>query len=379
MTRTPLSIAIITSQAFSLINFRYHLILKMVERGLKVFTLAPDFDDKTREQIVKAGAIPVDYSVSRAGMNPGKDFVDVIRLVLLLKRLSPEIILSYFIKPVLYGSIAAWISGVPRRFSIIEGLGYVFVDDVQGTPLRRRFLRWSVLQLYKLALTCNHRVFFLNKDDINYFLEKKLTANQQIAFIDGIGVDLNYYHLEPPVIKPVTFLYIGRMLKEKGVYDFVDAARLVRLRFPLVRFVLVGDVDINPGSLNENTILNWVREGLVVWTGHVDDVRQEIKRASVFVLPSYREGKPRSIQEAMAAGRPVITTEVPGCRETVENGLNGYLVPPRSPKELAQAMVRFIEDPNLILTMGKEGRRLAEERFNVDVINKEILTAMGII
>jgi glycosyltransferase involved in cell wall biosynthesis len=372
------SIAVITSQAFSLINFRGPLISRLVEKGLRVFALAPDFDEKLRKQILQYGAIPIDCSLSRAGMNPIRDFVDILRLFLLLKRLAPDITLTYFIKPVMYGSTAAWLAGVPKRFSMIEGLGYVFMDDAQAISVRRRLLRWGVLRLYKLSLACNLRVFFLNNDDITYFLDKNMVSNQQIAYIDGIGVDLGYYKLEPPVTRPVTFLYIGRMLREKGVYDFVEAARLVRLRFSEARFLLVGGVDFNPGSIGENEILEWVEEGLVEWTGHVDDVRQEIQKASVFVLPSYREGKPRSTQEAMAAGRPVITTEVPGCRETVKNGLNGYLVEVRNPGELAEAMVRFAENPDLIITMGREGRHLAEKRFNVHVINQEILTVMGI-
>ena len=311
-------------------------------------------------------------------MNPVRDLADIVRLAFLLRRLRPEMTLTYFIKPVMYGSIAAWLAGVPRRFSMIEGLGYVFMDDIQGVSLNRRFLRLGVSWLYKLALACNLRVFFLNDDDMDFFLRKKLVAARQIAYIDGIGLDLEHYRLEPPAAGPVSFLFVGRMLREKGIYDFIEAAKRVRRRFPEARFVLVGGVDCNPGSVREKEILSWVRDGLVEWTGNIDDVREELRKASVFVLPSYREGKPRSTQEAMAAGRPVITTAVPGCRETVEDGRNGYLVAVRNPDELARAMIRFIEEPDLITTMGCESRRIAERRFDVHAINLTILDVLGV-
>ena len=370
------SIAIITSQAFSLVNFRGPLIARLVEKGLTVFALAPDYDEDIRRQITEKGAVPVDFSLSRAAMNPVRDMADILRLALLLKRLGPGMTLTSFIKPVMYGSIAAWLAGVPKRFSMIEGLGYVFMDDIHAISFRRRVLRWGVSRLYKLALSCNLRVFFLNNDDMQFFLDEKLVSHNQIAYIDGIGLDLDYYRLEPPVTGPVTFIYIGRMLREKGLYDFIEAAKRVRSRFSEARFVLVGGVDCNPGSVSERELLAWVRDGLVEWTGCIDDVRDELRKASVFVLPSYREGKPRSTQEAMAAGRPVITTEVPGCRETIENDRNGFLVAVRSPEALAQAMIRFIEEPALIESMGSESRRIAEQRFDVHAINRTIMDVL---
>jgi glycosyltransferase involved in cell wall biosynthesis len=372
------SIAIITSQAFSLVNFRGPLIARLVEKGLTVFALAPDYDDELRGRIRGIGAVPVDFSLSRAEMNPVRDIADIVRLVLLLRRLAPGMTLTYFIKPVMYGSIAARLAGVPQRFSMIEGLGYVFMDDSRAISLPRRILRWGVSRLYRLALASNQRVFFLNNDDIELFLEEKLVPLDRIAYIDGIGLDLEHYCVEPQASGPLSFIYVGRMLREKGLYDFIEAARAVRRRYADVRFVLVGDVDCNPGSVSENEILAWVKEGLVEWMGSVDDVREALRKASVFVLPSYREGKPRSTQEAMAAGRPIITTAVPGCRETVEEGRNGFLVAVRSPWELAQAMIRFIEEPGLVASMGAESRRIAEQRFDVHAINRRILDVLGV-
>jgi len=169
------------------------------------------------------------------------------------------------------------------------------------------------------------------------------------------------------------------MLKEKGVYDFVEAARRVRKRYPAARFVLVGGGDQNPGSVTEAELGAWVAEGLVEWPGQVDDVRPWLARASVFVLPSYyREGLPRGSQEALAMGLPVITTDWVGCRETVKDGVNGFLVPVRDSNALARAMIRFIESPGLIGRMGLEGRRIAEERFDAHVINRRIMEVLGL-
>jgi glycosyltransferase involved in cell wall biosynthesis len=370
-------IAIISTQAYSLVNFRGPLIRALSGKGIKVYALAPDFDEWTRSQVVDLGAEPVDCSLSRAGMNPIIDLVDVFLLAKLLKRLAPDVTLAYFIKPVIYGSIAAWLARVPKSFSMIEGLGYVFLDDLESMTLRRRILRWTVSRLYKFALMLNQKVFFLNSDDCVQFVEEGIVAKKRVVRIDGIGLDLDHFAPVPAVLRPITFLLIARMLREKGVYDFIEAARQIRKHYPTVRFLLVGGVDHNPGSVTDAELHAWVEEGLVEWPGQVKDVRPWFAQASVFVLPSYyREGLPRSNMEALAMGVPVITTDWVGCRETVQSGINGFLVPVRDPKVLAEAMMKFVITPELILTMGQEGRRIAEERFDVHAINRRIIEVL---
>jgi glycosyltransferase involved in cell wall biosynthesis len=370
------SIAIITSQAFSVWNFRGPLIRALTDQGVIVYALAPDFDDLSRKRVRELGAVPIDYILMRTGMNPVHDISAFFNLLQLLKRLSPDVALAYFIKPVIYGSIAAWQARVPKRFSMIEGLGYVFMEDTESITWKRRMLRCVISYLYKFSLSFNKKVFFLNKDDIHQFVVKGIVNEKKVVRIDGIGLNLAYYMFMSSVLRPITFILIARMLREKGVYDFVEAARQVRLRYPAVRFLLVGGVDQNPGSLTETELRSWVNEGLVEWPGHVTDVRPWFAQSSVFVLPSYREGMPRCSQEAMAMGRPVITTDSIGCRETVEDGINGFIVPVRDPASLARAMIRFIESPDLIEIMGREGRRIAEERFDVHVINRQIIEAL---
>jgi glycosyltransferase involved in cell wall biosynthesis len=369
-------IAIISSQAFSLVNFRGELIRAMKQKGLQVSALAPDYTEETRLAVHRLGADAIDYSISRAGMNPLRDVIDAVGLAQKLRRLRPDVTLGYFVKPVIYGSLASWIARVPRRFSMIEGLGYVFTASPESQSLRRAVLRSAVSACYRFALGLNARVFFLNPDDIRMFVEGRIVSPEKVIHLDGIGLDLAAFEPAPPVLSPVSFLLTARMLREKGVYEYVDAAREIRRRYPETRFVLVGDADVNPGSLHSDELSAWVKEGLVEWPGHVADVRPWIRRSSVFVLPSYREGLPRSIQEAMAMARPIITTDAPGCRETVVDGENGFTVPVGNSAALADAMIRFIERPELIEMMGRKSRCMAESRFDVHDVNRRILAAI---
>ena len=374
---TSRSCAIISSQAFSLLNFRGPLISSLVALGVKVYALAPDFDDGMRRKITGLGALPVDYGLVRTGMNPVRDGLDMLRLAVLLRRLRPEVTLGYFIKPVIFGTLAASLAGVPRRVAMIEGLGYVFTPFAGHEPVKRKILRVLVSCLYKWSLGHAHIVFLLNDDDIIEMVGSNVVKPDQIVKLNGIGVDLADWMPAAVVTQPVTFLLAARLLREKGIAEYAEAARIVKSQYPNTRFILLGGVDPNPGSLNTHEVSEWVKEGLLEWPGHVA-VQPWLAQASVYVLPSYyREGVPRSTQEAMAMGRAVITTDAPGCRETVVEGQNGFLVPVRDAEALADAMMRFIKQPELIETMGKASRALAEERFDVHKVNAIMLAAMG--
>lgn len=363
---------IIASQAFSLLNFRGPLISALVSQDIEVLAIAPDYDDKTRISVRALGAVPIDCSLSRTGMNPFRDGFDMFRLALLLRRLRPDVTLAYFAKPVIFGTLAAWLAGVPRRVAMIEGLGYVFTSSSEGDPVRRKLLRSLVSRLYQFALARAHKVIFLNDDDINEFVGAGLVKESHVVKLGGIGVDLTEWPLTLPVTQPVTFMLVARLLREKGIVEYAEAARVVKARYPMARFVLLGGLDPNPGALTQLEVQAWVAEGLLEWPGHVL-VRPWLAQTSVYVLPSYREGVPRSTQEAMAMGRAVITTNAPGCRETVEEGVNGFLVPVRDVTALANAMLRFLHAPELIERMGRESRRLAEDRFDVSKINARLL------
>lgn len=369
--------ALITSQAFSLSNFRGPLITALILQGVEVFAIAPDFNEETRASVRLLGAVPVDCSLSRTGMNPLRDIASVWRLASLLRRLKIETSLAYFIKPVIFGNLAAFFARVPKRFCMIEGLGYVFTPPAGLEPFKRKILRGVVSLLYKWSLKRADAVFLLNNEDIYDMVRRGLVQPVQVVKLNGIGVDLEDWRPAEAVNQPITFLLAARLLREKGVVEYAEAARMVKSQYPNTRFVLLGGVDPNPGSLNIREVTEWVKEGLLEWPGHVP-VKEWLAQTSVYVLPSYyREGVPRSTQEAMAMGRAVITTDAPGCRETVVEGLNGFLVPVRDAVALAAAMIRFVEQPELIETMGKASRVLAEERFDVHKVNALMLSAMG--
>jgi glycosyltransferase involved in cell wall biosynthesis len=277
---------------------------------------------------------------------------------------------------VIFGTLAAWLALVPHRVCLISGLGYVFTDSGEGWSCKHRLLRAGVSWLYQLALGLAQRVVFQNQDDITEFVQAGLVAPAKVIHISGTGVDLNQWTASPPCTQPITFLLAARLLREKGIRQYADAARQIKAQYPKVRFVLLGGGDTNPGSLKNAEVQAWVNEGLLEWPGHVS-VQPWLMQASVYVLPSYREGLPRSTQEAMAMGRAVITTDAPGCRETVDDGVNGFLVPVRDVKALVAAMLRFIENPDLIESMGQQSRRLAEERFDVHIINARLLKVIG--
>jgi len=373
------SVAFISSQAFSVANFRGPLIRLLVNKGITVYALVPDFDQETRSTVQRLGAHPIDVSMSRAGMNPIKDWLDVFRLSWKLRGLQVDGTFAYFIKPAIFGTIGATIAGVPKRFTMIEGAGYVF-NEQADLPSSRRLLRYFVILLYRLALRWAYKVFFLNTEDQQLFIENKMVSRSKSVLLNGIGVDLKFFSFRSPNSKQICFLMAARLLKEKGVYDYVNAARRVKKEYPNVRFLLLGSIDVNPDSISPTDLEHWISEGLIECPGHVQDVRQWIEQASVFVLPSYyREGIPRSIQEAMAMGRPIITTNSVGCKETVDEGVNGFKVPIRDPEALAETMVKFIQHPDLVVTMGQNSRLIAEKKFDVEKINAEILFEMGVV
>ncbi|CAM3875561.1 glycosyltransferase family 4 protein [Castellaniella denitrificans] len=364
-------LAIISHHAVDLLKFRGHLIRDLAASGVRVRCLAPDYDAATRAELTALGAVPIDYRLQRTGMNPLRDLMDVARLIQILRRLAPDVVFAFSTKPMVYGTLAAWLAGVPRRVAMVEGAGYVFTASDGRDAWTRRALRLVVEVLYRMALGRAHRVIFLNPDDQREFVEWGLVARARSALLGGIGVDLQAWREAPPVVEPMCFLLVGRLLREKGIVEYAAAARWVKERYPRTRFVLLGGLDSNPGGLSRAQVQAWVDEDLLEWPGYVP-VRPWLERASVFVLPSYREGVPLSTQEAMAMGRPVITTDVPGCRETVRDGVNGYLVPARDAAALAKAMLRFLDDPGRVASMGRASRRMAESCFDVRKINQKL-------
>ena len=373
----PRRIGILTSKALSLTNFRGPLISEWISKGYAVYAIAPDFDDDSRNRIRSLGARPVDIQMSRAGRNPLVDLWSFISLVFVLRKLRLEMVFCYYIKPVVYGMLAARIVGVQRRFALIAGAGYIFSEPKNNNPTHR-MVRLFVAWLCKRGLLTSDKVFFQNEEDMSAFVEGGIVIKDKAVITGGTGVDLERYTPTDPTTKPITFILVARLLIEKGILDYVEAARQVGENVQDARFLLLGGLDSNPNGFKRKEVESWVEQGVLEWLDEVRDVRPWLSKSSVFVLPSYREGVPRSSQEAMATGLPVITTDSVGCRDTVIHGETGLLVPPRDPKDLVSAMMHFVKNPEDIKRMGEAGRRYAEERFDVRKINKKILQAMKI-
>lgn len=370
-----MKIAVIASYAPSLTIFRGPLLAEMVARGHSVTGYAPDPDPQLVAALAALGVQCRAYPLQRTGLNPLRDARTLAALTASLRRDRPDAALCYTIKPVIYGTLAARLAAVPRRFAMIEGLGYAFTE-ADTDSRKRQLIATLARSLYRLALPLNEKVFFLNPDDQRLFVETGLVRAAQAVLVNGTGVDLDFYAPAAPVTDGPVFLLIARLLADKGIREYVAAARTLKARYPQAVFRLVGPYDPNPAAIQPDEIAAWQAEGAVEYLGETRDVRPFIAASSVYVLPSYREGTPRTILEALAMGRPVVTTDAPGCRETVAAGVNGFLVPPRDVAALAAALERFILQPDLIATMGAHSRALAVEKYDVHQVNAAMLAAM---
>lgn len=359
----------------SILRFRGALIDALIAAGETVHVVAPGLGAESafRGQLVERGVICHSISLQRTGTNPLADAKVAVQLCLLMLRVRPDRVLAYTVKPVIYGMIAAKLVRVPKRYALITGLGYAF----QGGG-ERGGIQSLVKRLYAFALRGVEKVFFQNPDDEQLFREAGLISGSHLSCVlNGSGVDVNAYQFTELPLAP-RFLLIGRLLGDKGIREYAEAARRVRERHPHVAFGVVGWIDENPDSISERELDSWVRAGVIEFYGRLEDVRPAISNCTVYVLPSYREGTPRTVLEAMAMGRAIITTDAPGCRETVVDGVNGVLVPVKAVGELAEAMMRFIEDPDLAKRMGRQSRQIAEERYDVHRVNTVMLGEMGV-
>jgi glycosyltransferase involved in cell wall biosynthesis len=369
------SVLMVASKARSLVNFRGPLIMALIERGIQVHVAAPKINEKEgcKETLKSWGVHVHELPMDRAGIDVIRDARTFRRLWVLMREVRPEAFFAYTVKPVIYGCMAARFSGIQYRFPLITGLGYAFID---GASRKRNIVRKAIRLLYKISLKGSKRIFFQNPDDQALFREMKLVAPEtKSVVVNGSGVDTDRF--SPANFSSLScFIMIGRFLGDKGIREYFEAARIIKNEFPDARFLLVGFVDDNPNSVAQEEVDSWINSGVIECLGKLDDVRPALAEASVFVLPSYREGTPRTVLEAMSMGRPIITTDAPGCRETVIDGKNGYLVPVKSSVALADAMRKFIENPEHIAIMGAVSRQIAEDKYDADVVAKEMVDEM---
>lgn len=371
MTDRP-KVVLLGSYAPSLILFRGPLIAELVRRGYAVIAMAPRIDAETAAAVRALGAEVEEIALDNASMSPTATFATIRALEAAFRRIAPQAVIAYTIKPVTLGTLAAKRAGVPTIVALITGLGFAFTD---GGGMKRRLSRIVATFLYKRALKQASSVIFQNPDDRAYFRAEGILRRDDAAVVNGSGIDLSRFEPAPLPAHPI-FLMIARLLGDKGVREYAAAAALVKAQYPEARFQLVGYLDPSPDGVTQAEVDGW--SGAVEYLGRMDDVRPAIAAARVYVLPSYREGTPRSSLEAMAMGRAVVTTDVPGCRETVVDGVNGLLVPVRDAPALAAAMTRFIAEPGLAEHMGRESRLYAEAKFDVHRVNAAILEAAGL-
>ncbi len=414
-------ILIVGSVAGSLVNFRGDLIKQWRQRGFAVTALTRPAEAMRQANIRALGAKYRPIPLYRDGMTPLQDLKLLFSLRRIIREEQPAYIFAYTVKPIIYAAFSARLTGKTRLFAMITGLGFAF----SGGSLKQRLVKSVLRLMYRGALKRCELVFFQNRDDLALFRKLKIIKpDQKVELVNGSGVNLDhYYYSKPAPAKELTFLLIARLLTSKGIREYAEAAQIIRAKYPKasnaledpkaledlndrkdsqgfevfkdlkkpghpacsqdpnypgVRFVLVGRLLDAPGSIDREELDRWQEEGLLEYAGGTYDVRPYLEACSVYVLPSYREGTPRSVLEAMAMGRPVITTDAPGCRETVTEGRNGFLVPVRDSEALADAMEKFMREPALIEKMGAQSRKYAEEKFDVKKVNQVILAAMGL-
>jgi glycosyltransferase involved in cell wall biosynthesis len=285
-------------------------------------------------------------------------------------------VISYTIKPVIYSGLILKFFKKISYYPLITGLGYAFS---KRNTIKQKIFKFLMIKLYTQGLKSSNKIIFQNKDDQSLFLKLKIIKKKKISnVVNGSGVDLSLYPLTNLPSKPI-FLMIARLLVEKGVREFVEAAKIVRLRFPNAKFQLVGGLDQNPLSISSKELHLWINQGNIEYLGELKSVQSILQSSKFFVLPSYREGTPRSILEALSTGRPIITTDTPGCRETVIHEKNGLLVPVRNATALAKAMIKLLnEKEENLKKMAKESYLIAKNKFEIDKVNKNMLKIMDL-
>lgn len=368
-----MKIAILVCYNPTLVNFRLDLMSEMIRLGHQVIAVGNESDEKWNKILQSYGIEYRFIKMQRNGLNPVWDFFSFVQLVKLLKKENPDRVFTSQAKMVLYGGLAASFLGIREVYPLIAGLGSVFL----ASGMKGRILRKVLMCGYRLSLRKSPSIFFQNQDDASFFVDNKIVPSDRIVFLNGSGVNLERFAKQPfPEI--FGFLCVSRIIRDKGVLEYLSACRMVRKQYPEVRCLLVGPFDSNPSALNQGDLQPYIDDGSIEYFGEQADVRPYLAQCSVYVLPSYREGTPKSVLEAMSCGKAIITTETPGCRETVKEGKNGFLVPIKDDKAIAEKMLFLFQNPDVCEHMGNASRQIAKQRFDVRLVNQVILQTMRI-
>lgn len=369
-----MKVAVLSSHTGSLFWFRMDMMKEFIKKGHKVIALGPEDEDKWKAKFREYNIEYKQFFVDRNGINPLKDLKTLRELYQFMKEEKPDKVFTYQAKTVVYGSIAAKMNGITEVYSLIAGLGSVF----RGTGFKNRIVKTIMKIEYKAACKCSKIVFFQNNDDKNEFIRNGLISDKKTVIINGSGVNLEKFKPSPFPEEPA-FLFIGRLIKDKGIIEYLEACKEIKKKYPRVRCLLVGPYDSNPSALKPEELRSYIESGVIEYFGEQDDVRPFISQCSTYVLPSYHEGTPKTVLEAMAMGRPIITSDAPGCRETVKDGVNGYLVKVKDVEGLVSRMEYLICNPEICRQMSVQSIRIAREKYDVRTINRNIMQVMGLI
>jgi glycosyltransferase involved in cell wall biosynthesis len=379
MNITGKKIFIVCDSSRSLLDFRGKLIEKMqIDNQVYVFTPRID-QESVRNRLKELNVITYESNLNGSNVSIMSDLQFIYALYKLIRKIKPDIFFPYTFKPVIYGSFLAKLCNVNLIAPMLTGLGYNFTDNPNSNKWVVKITRF----LLKFSLQPNPRlnIIFQNKDDSQRLLDLKiLNKKHQVYVVNGSGVDLTHYQYSKPSVSPITFLMVSRLINAKGIKEYYDAAKLIKQRFPQTVFKLIGPYDDNIDTISPQLYQAIASGETIKYVGQVDDVRPDIEQSSVMVLPSYYgEGVPRCVLEGMAMGRPVITSDSVGCRETINpepENANGFLIPIKNASALASKMTYFIEHSEDIVNYGNRGRIFAKEKFDVNLVNSELFKIM---
>ncbi|MEG1836059.1 MAG: glycosyltransferase family 4 protein [Oscillospiraceae bacterium] len=369
-----MKIAVISSHTPSLLWFRLDMMKAFISNGHSVISIGNEPSTNENNWCEKFAKYNIKYRqiyVERNGKNPFNDIKTYKSIKEVLKQENPDKLFVYQAKTIVYGSMAAKSLKKSEVFSLVAGLGSVF----RGYGFKNSIIKFLLKLEYKIACKNSKAVLFQNNDDKSTFLNLNLVSDKKAKIINGSGVNLEKF-VQTDIPNSPTFLFIGRLIKDKGILEYLSACQIVKEKYPNIKCLLVGPFDSNPSALKSEELQPFIDKKTIEYFGEQMDVKPFLDKCTVYILPSYHEGTPKTVLEAMATGRAVITTDAPGCRETVVDGQNGFLVPVKDTNVLVQKMIYMIENPNETIRMGTAGRKIAEEKYDVSKVNQSIVEIM---
>lgn len=363
MERSKSKLLIVVNTDWGFLAYRLPIALEAKRLGWEVFVATPDTGDA---HIIKAAGLNhITLEMSRKGLNPFREFKTMVDFWRLYRELSPQIVHHVTVKPIIYGSIIASVLNKSFVVNAISGLGYVFTS----LP-KNNIVRLITTFLYKLALnTSNSKTIFQNPDDLNLFIQEGMIEESRTRLILGSGVNCSFFSPSKTTLADKLVMLPARMLFDKGIYEFVSAVSMLKIDFPDVKFVLVGRADDgNPALIPTKQLRAWEMAGLIEWWGYKRNMNEVLNMATMVVLPSYREGLPKVLLEAAACSKPIISTNVPGCKEIVRHEVNGLLIPPKDEVALAEAIRRLLDNPEFAKQLGEYGREIVQKEFSEELV-----------